>query len=154
MLTGCGVGEEPAASFAVGDEIRLGIISVSVSRWEMPRTTPPISTLRPPEGEKPVVIFVRWRGLDEYAELDRRTFVEAFLTDQMTLVDSEGFEYKAVTAMPEDHYRMSPQMNPVNAPPNWVVVIWAWVDSDGYSLLIENPDPEPGEFRVAAIALP
>jgi hypothetical protein len=97
---------------------------------------------------------VRWRGLDEYAELDRRTFVEAFLTDQMTLVDSEGFEYKAVTAMPEDHYRMSPQMNPVNAPPNWVVVFWAWVDSDGYSLLIENPDPEPGEFRVAAIALP
>jgi hypothetical protein len=109
--------------------------------------------MHPPEGEKAVAVFVRWRGLGEYAEADRRAFVEAYLSDRLALVDSEGFEYRPLDAMPEAFYRMSGPMNPMSAPPNWVVIFWTWVDSRGYSLRVEPPNPSTGAFDVAIVDL-
>lgn len=141
------------ARYALGEEIDLGIISLSVSEWhEVRATSSPLRSLYPPEGEKPVVVFVRWRGLGEYADFDRRRFVEAFLRDRLTLVDSDGFEYEALSAIPEGLYQMSGGV-PGVAPPEWVVVFWAWVDSAGFTLHIEHPEPDEGGFHVAVVDL-
>ncbi|MEJ2152591.1 MAG: hypothetical protein P8Y29_06520, partial [Gemmatimonadota bacterium] len=65
----CTSHEERLAPYALGEEIDLGIISVSVTQWEEVRgTSSPLGSLHPPEGEKPVVAFVRWRGLNHYTE--------------------------------------------------------------------------------------
>ncbi len=152
----CASDEERSARYALGEEIDVGIITVSVTQWKEVRgTRAPLRSLRPPEGEKPVAVFVRWRGLDEYGEFDRRYFVEAFLSDRLTLVDSDGFEYEALTAMPKDIYQFTAQAGSGNtAPPDWVVVFWAWVDSRDYKLRIEHPDPRKGDFDVAVVELP
>ena len=104
-VMGCAPDEESLVAYSPREEIPLGIIDLSVTDWdEVSGTRSPLGSLHPPEGEKPVVVFVRWSGLGEYAEFDRRRFVEAFLNDRLTLVDSEGFEYHALNAMPEDLY--------------------------------------------------
>jgi hypothetical protein len=148
VVVGCGGNgdSESSAQYALKEEIPLGIISVSVTRWEEVRgTSSPLRSLRPPEGEKPVVVFVRWRGLDEYAEFDRRTFVEALLSHRLTLVDSDGL----------DIYQFSAQAGSgKTAPPDWAVVFWAWVDSRDYELHIEHPNPGEGDFNVAVVELP
>lgn len=151
----CTGDEESSAPYPLGEEIDLGIISVSVTQWaEVRGTSSPLGSLHPPEGEKPVVVFVRWRGLDQYTELDRRVFVDAFLSDRLVLVDSDGFQYKALGAMPKDLYQLSVQPGLATAaPPDWVVVFWAWVDSEDYALHIEHPDPGEGEFDVAVVEL-
>jgi hypothetical protein len=156
VVLGCGGDEESLAQYALREEIDLGIISVSVTQWEeVHGTSSPLGSLHPPEGEKPVAVFVRWRGLKEYAEFDRRTFVEAFLNDRLTLVDSDGFEYAALTAMPKNLYQLSAQAGSGNAaPPDWVIVFWSWVDSRDYKLQIEHPDPGEGDFDVAVVELP
>ena len=155
VVLGCGADEELLAPHALREEIDLGIISVSVTQWhEVRGTSSPLGSLHPPEGEKPVAVFIRWRGLNEYTEFDRRTFVEAFLSDRLTLVDSDGFEYAAPTAMPKDLYQLSAQASLGPAPPDWVVVFWAWVDSRDYKLHIEHPDPGEGDFDVAVVELP
>ena len=153
-VMGCAPAEESLARYTLGEEIPLGIIDLSVTRWqEVRQTGSPLGSLHPPEGEKPVVVFVRWRGLREYAEFDRRNFVEAFLNDRLTLIDSDGFEYEALNAMPRDLYQYS-RGGPGIAPTDWVVVFWVWVDSEGYSLLIEHPQPDTGGFHVAVVDLP
>jgi hypothetical protein len=156
LLMGCGSDRESSAQYALTEEIPLGIISVSVTQWEEVHGTSSLfRSLRPPEGEKPVAVFVRWHGLDEYAEFDRRSFVDAFLSDRLTLVDSDSFEYAALTAMPKGFYQLSARAGSENAaPPDWVVVFWAWVDSRDYRLHIEHPDPGEGDFDVAVVELP
>ncbi len=153
-VMGCAADEESLIAYSPREEIPLGIIDLSVTDWdELSGTRSPLGSLRPPEGEKPVVVFIHWSGLGEYSEFDRRRFVEAFLSDRLTLVDSDGFEYDALHAMPEDLYRMSGRMSLGSAPPTWVVVFWAWVDSEGYSLRIEHPNPTEGGFHVATVDL-
>jgi hypothetical protein len=158
VVLGCGGDgdSESSEQFVLREEIPLGIISVSVTQWEEVRgSSSPLQSLRPPEGEKPVAVFVRWRGLDEYGEFDRRSFVEAFLSHRLTLVDSDGFEYAAPTAMTRDIYQFSAQAGSgKTAPPDWAVVFWAWVDSRDYELHIEHPNPGEGDFDVAVVELP
>lgn len=152
----CGGDQGPLASYTLGEDIELGIITVAVTQWEeVHRTSSPLAALRPPAGEKPVAVSVRWRGLAEYAEFDRRTFVEAFLSRRLTLVDSENFQYDALTAMPKDFYEFTAQAGSgKTAPPDWVIVFWTWVDSQDYQLHIEHPDPGEGDFDVAVVELP
>jgi hypothetical protein len=152
----CTSHEERLAPYALGEEIDLGIISVSVTQWEEVRgTSSPLGSLHPPEGEKPVVAFVRWRGLNQYTEIDRRVFVDAFLSDRLVLVDSDGFRYESLGAMPKDLYQLSVQPGlGTAAQPDWVVVFWAWVDSRDYELRIENPNSAEGDFDVAVVELP
>lgn len=156
VVLGCGGDDGTSAQYALRQEVPLGIISVSVTQWEeVSGASAPLRSLRPPEGEKPVAVFVRWRGLDEYGEFDRRTLVEAILNNRLTLVDSDGFEYSPLTAMPKDIYQFTAQAGSgKTAPPDWVVVFWAWVDSRDYELHIEHPDPGKGGFDVAVVELP
>lgn len=156
VAANCAGQEESSISYGLREEISLGIISLYVNQWqEVHGTSSRLGSLHPPEGEKPVVVFVRWSGLDDFASaMDRRVFVEAFLSDRLTLVDSDGFAYDDPTAMPRDLYQMSSSASPISAPADWVVIFWAWVDSDGYTLRVEHPDPGKGDFDVAIVGLP
>lgn len=156
LSAACQGAEERSASYRLRQEIPLGIISLWVDQWqEVHDTSSPLGSLHPPEGEKVVVVFVRWDGLDDFASaMDRRVFVESILTHRLTLVDSDGFAYDDPTAMTRNLYQMSASASPTGAPADWAVVFWAWVDSEGYSLHVEHPNPEKGDFDVAIVELP
>jgi hypothetical protein len=152
---GCGLEGGGTSTFAVRDPISLGILDVSVLGWEevrIPRV--PLSTLRAAAGEKPIAVFVRWSGLDGYADRDRHIFVDSFLSRRVRLVDADGHEYEARGAMPRNFYLGSFEGNLDGPTPrDWVAVFHAWVDSQGYSVRVQHPDPGPEEFHVAVIPL-
>ncbi len=150
-LPACSTAER-AASFRRGEEIPLGIFSLRVSDWvEAPSSRVPLSSLRTPEGEKAIAVFVGWEGLDDLTDADRRHFVESFLEHSLELVDSEGFDADPVTAMPRDLYSASAFH--LEASPEWVVIFHVWVDSGGYSLRVRHPDPDKEKFDVAVVPL-
>ena len=152
MALGCGSGAERSATFAIKQEIPLGIISVTVMGWEeVPQIHPPFHSLDAPAGEKAIAVFARWRGLDEYAELDQRQFVESFLQHRLKLIDSEGYEASAISALPKALYD-SFEMRDV-APRDWVVIYHVWVDSQGYTVQVRHPDPGEEDFDVASVSL-
>ncbi|MHC4108912.1 MAG: hypothetical protein ACYSTY_12590, partial [Planctomycetota bacterium] len=102
LALGCESGAERSATFAMKQEIPLGIIAVTIMDWEeVGQIRASLGSLDAPEGEKSVAVFVRWRGLDEYAEMDQRQFVESFLEHRLTLIDSEGYEAPGFHAMPK-----------------------------------------------------
>ena len=143
---GCGGGR--SASFALRQAIPMGPISVTVDGWEsVGEARAPLSSLRAPAGEKAIAVFVRWDGLDSYAEPDRRIFAEAFLQDALRVLDSEGFGYEAISAMPRELYHFSGGGAP--APRDWVVVFHVYVDSRDYTLRLSHPDPQEDAFDVA-----
>jgi hypothetical protein len=152
MALGCGSGAERSATFAIKQEIPLGIISVTVMGWEeVPQIHPPFHSLDAPAGEKAIAVFARWRGLDEYAERDQGHFVESFLQHRLKIIDSEGYEASAINAMPRALYD-SFEMRGL-APRDWVVIYHVWVDSQGYTLQVRHPDPGEEDFHVAVVPL-
>jgi len=152
MVPGCGSGAEPSATFAMKQEIPLGILSVAVMGWEeVPRIHPPLVSLDAPAGEKAIAVFARWRGLDEYGETDQGHFVESFLQHRSKLIDSEGYEASAITALPKALYDSSEMRG--FAPRDWVVIYHVWVDSQGYTLQVRHPDPGEEDFHVAVVSL-
>lgn len=149
-LAGCA--NERAVPFAQGEEIPLRVLSLRVADWEtVPPSLPYLSPQRPPEGEKAIAVFVRWEGLEDYSPLDRRIFVESFLGHRLTLSDSDGYAYEAITAMPRDLYYGS--SHDLDAPPDWVAIFHVWIDSGGYSLRVRHPDPGSEDFDVAVVEL-
>jgi hypothetical protein len=152
LALGCESGAERSATFAMKQEIPLGIIAVTIMDWEeVGQIHPPLSSLDAPEGEKSVAVFVRWRGLDEYAEMDQRQFVESFLEHRLTLIDSEGYEAPGFHAMPKALYHSSKMRG--FAPRDWAVIFHVWVDSQGYVLRVRHPDPGEEDFHVAVVPL-
>lgn len=136
---GCAPGQR-IASFAPGEEIPLKVLTLSVSRWEaVPPSLPYLSSENTSAGEKAVAVFARWRGLEEVAEMDRRVFIESFLEHRLTLVDSDGFTYAAISAIPTNFYYGSSY--DMNAPADWAVIYHVYVDSGGYSLRVRHPEP-------------
>jgi hypothetical protein len=151
-VLGCGSGAERSATFATKQEIPLGIIRVAIAGWEeVPAVHPPFKSLDPPAGEKAIAVFARWRGLDEYYEPDQRHFVESFLQHRLKLFDSEGYEASAIVALPRALYD-SFEMRSA-APRDWAVIYNVWVDSQGYYLQVEHPDPGEEDFHVAVVSL-
>jgi hypothetical protein len=152
---GCGIEGQRTSTFVLREPISLGILDVSILGWEevrVPRV--PLNTLTAAAGEKPIAVFVRWSGLDEYAEPDRHGFVDSFLSRRLYLVDTDGHEYKARGAMPRNLYLGSFDGNLGGPTPReWVAVFHVWVDSQGYSVRIQHPDPGPEEFHVAVVPL-
>ena len=152
MALGCGSGAERSATFTIKQEIPLGILSVTVMGWEeVPQIHPPFHSLDAPSGEKAIAVFARWRGLDEYADLDQRQFVESFLQHRLKLIDSEGYEASAISALPKALYDSS-EMRGL-APRDWVVIYHIWVDSQGYTVQVRHPDPGEEDFDVASVSL-
>ena len=148
---GCAT-QERTASFRLRQQIPFGPIAVSVEGWEeVGGVHAPISSLHTPEGEKAIAVFVVWSGLEPYAEPDRQVFAESFLSGSLKLVDSGGFDYTAVAAMPREHYNFTGQ--PAPASRDWVVIFHAWVDSRGYTLRLSHPDPGEEAFDVAIVPL-
>jgi hypothetical protein len=152
LTLGCESGAERSATFAMKQEIPLGIIAVTIMDWEeVGQIHPPLGSLDAPEGEKSVAVFVRWRGLDEYAEMDQRQFVESFLEHRLTLIDSEGYEAPGFHAMPKALYHSSKVRG--FAPRDWAVIFHVWVDSQEYVLRVRHPDPGEEDFHVAGVPL-
>jgi hypothetical protein len=148
---GCGGGAR-SASFPLHEVIPFGPISVAVDGWEaVGEAHAPISWLRAPAGEKAIAVFVRWDGLEPYAEPDRQTFAKAFLRDALRVVDADGFGYQAISAMPRELYLFTGVGAP--APRDWVVVFHVYVDSRGYTLRLSHPDPDEEAFDVAIVQL-
>jgi len=144
--------QERTASFPLRQEIPLGALAVSVDGWEeVGAAHAPLSSLRTPEGEKAIAVFVGWSGLEPFAEPDRQTFAEKFLRGRLRLVDSDGFDYSTVAAMPREHYDFTSHAS--SMPRDWVVVFHVWVDSHGYTLRLSHPDSSKESFDVAIIQL-
>ena len=153
LLSACSRGSraEPPAAFALKDRISFGIFNLQVMRWEeVPQSHAPISSLDAPAGERAIAAFMYWRGLADYRRYDRQAFMESFLRHRTRVVDSEGFAYDAITAMTKDIYSFSPGAGPTQ---ELVVIYHVWIESEGLTLMIEHPDPQEGEFRVAAVPL-
>ncbi len=144
--------QERTASFPLREKIPFGVLAVSVDGWEeVGDAHAPLSSLRTPEGEKAVAVFVGWSGLEPYAESDRQAFAEEFLRGHLKLVDSEGFDYRSVTAMPREQYYFSGHAS--SMPRDWVVVFHVWVDSRGYTLRLSHPNVGKESFDVAVVSL-
>jgi hypothetical protein len=152
LCLGCVDAVERSASFSLREEISLGIITVEVRGWEeVPNLHAPINSLRAPAGEKAIAVFVRWSGLDDYAEQDRQAFARSFLSNRLRLRDSEGFEVEAIDAMAKGIYHF---LGPVgSAPRDYVVIFHVWVDSEGLTLCLQHPDPQEEGFDVAIVTL-
>ena len=141
-----------SASFKLGEEIPLGILSLRVSDSEVvPSSRAPLQSLSALSGERAIAVFARWEGLVDFGELDKRQFVESFLEHRVTLVDSDRFSYDVIKAMPRDLYYGSAYA--FEASPDWVVIFYVWVDSSGYSVRIRHPDPGNEGFNVAVVSL-
>lgn len=152
LVLGCGNGAERSATFTIKQEIPLGIISVAVMGWEeVPQSHPPFRSLDAPAGEKAIAVFTRCRGLDEYAELDKRQFIESFLQHRFKLIDSEGYEAAVISTLPKALYDSFEMRSP--APGDWVAIYHVWVDSQGYTLQVRHPDPGEEDFHVAVVSL-
>ena len=150
-VLGCAL-EERAASFKLREKIPFGVFEVSVEGWErVGEAHAPISSLRAPEGEKTIAVFVVWSGLESYEESDRRVFAEAFLHDRLNLVDADGLDYRSVSAMPREVYDFSNHAEPM--PRDWVVVFHVGVESHAYTLRLRHPDPDNKDFDVALVQL-
>ena len=148
---GCAA-QERTASFPLRQSIPLGPLNVSVDGWEeVGQAHAPISSLRAPAGEKVIAVFVAWKGLDAYTESDRQVFAEKFLEGRLKLVDSDGFDYKSISAMPRDLYHFSGSSASISR--DWVVVFHVWVDSQGYTLRVSHPDSGEEAFDVAIVEL-
>jgi hypothetical protein len=149
-MIACGSPPEPATSFARGERIPLGILSLEVRRsQEMQRMPRPFSG-QAQAGEKLVAVFVHWRGLDNYDDASRRSLIDSLLCNRLRIVDSEGYAYSCMQAMPSDLFNLRPSRSLSS---QWVVVFRVWVDSEGLVLQIEHPEPVEGGFRVAAVSL-
>jgi hypothetical protein len=149
-LTACGSPPEPPAPFARGERIPLGMLSLEVRRSQEMQSMPRPYAGEAQAGEKLVAVFVYWRGLDDFDEFSRETFVDSFLCRRLRIVDSAGYEYGCMLTMPVDRFvgRPSPKLAR-----EWVVVFRVWVDSEGLALHVEHPDPPEGSFRVARVPL-
>jgi hypothetical protein len=130
LALGCESGAERSASFAMKQEIPLGIIDVTIMGWEE---------------------VGQIHGLDEYAEMDQRRFVELFLGHRLTLIDSEGYEAPGFHAMPKALYHSLEVRG--FAPRDWAVIFHVWIDSQGYVLRVRHPDPGEEDFHVAVVPL-
>lgn len=151
-LSACEAASQTPTPFDLRQPIPLGMLSIAVMRTETVPNPPfaPISSLMAQPGEKVVAVFVRWKGLEDLDQADQRVFIETFLEDRLSIVDEDGETYPAFSAMPLDIYQMSPGGY---SPHDWVAVFHVWVDSQRYTVLVANPQPEAGGFTVAAIPL-
>jgi len=148
----CGLGGLSPTVFAPGQEIPLGELSLTVTGWEaVPPGHAPISALRAAPGEKVIAVFVRWSGLPGRSDMERRVLLERFLERQARIVDDEGFQTTAFSAMARELYRLQAPVR--EAPSDWVVVFHVWIDSRNYKLLLAHPDPAQGGLRLAEVQL-
>ena len=150
-ILGCFPERERSSSFALREEIPLGIINIAVTGWEevsadLARGYP----LKAQAGEKVIAVFVEWSGLDAYSERDGQYFAETYLHNRLELLDSDGFKYSALSAMTKNLYNRSGYGSPLSH--NCVVIFHVWVDSKKYILRLQSLEPEGG-VDVAIVSL-
>lgn len=139
------------------EPISLGILELTVSELEPVPIPPPVplNTLRAQPGDRAIVVFVEWAGLDDLAEPDRFRFVETFLEDRLTLVDESGNEYRALSSLTRPMYASGDTRGMLGGtvPHDWVVVFHVAEAARNFALLVENPEPREGEPQVARVDL-
>ena len=152
----CGGPPEPTA-FPLEEPIPLGILELTVTRMEAVPSPPPapLNILHAQPGDRVIVAYVEWGGLEGLAEQDRFYFVENFLEDRLTLVDAAGNQYRALSALTRPMYASSDPRGMLGGtvPRDWVVVFHALEDERDFALLVEHPEPREGEPEVARVEL-
>lgn len=135
------------------DPISLGLLTVTVAGTEKvaPGLRAPVSSLAPQPGNQVIAVFVNWSGLGAFERRDRKQFVETFLEDRLALVDAAGARYKARHVMPRWLYYG--HMASGSLPHDWVVAFHVPEESHTFTLYVQNPDPQEGYPRLAAIGL-
>jgi hypothetical protein len=140
---------ERSVSFRTGEEIPLGIINVTVNRWENAYTRAPLRSLDPPPGEKAIAVWVRWSGLADHVEAARQSFAENYLQHSVRVVDSGGFDYATTSVLEPATYHWTGPAAPGDR--TRILIFWVWVDSEGYTVRLEHPDPGDEGFDVALV---
>jgi hypothetical protein len=154
VAVACGGASGPTP-FLLEETIPLGAFELEVVDFEPVPSTPPVplNTLRAQPGDRVVVTFVEWDGLDGLAEPDRFRFVETFLEDRLTLVDGQGNEYRSLSAMTRPMYAGGDTRGMLGGtvPKDWVAVFHVLEDATTFALLVEHPDPREGEPELARV---
>jgi hypothetical protein len=107
-------------------------------------------------GEKGIVVYVSWSGLNAFDRTSRHNFIESFNEHRMSILDSAGNRYEPRGSYPVDFYE-APQLNTglLGSGPlrDWVVTFTVPREAHSFTLLIENPDPREGQPHLASVAL-
>ncbi len=151
MTMGCQNPTSRSSSFALGEEIPLGLMQVTVNRIEQAARVAPLRSLDPPAGEKAIAVWVRWSGLQDFEETARQTFAETVLHHRLRIIDSAGLDYPAINALEPEFYHWTGRPGPAGR--TRIVIFWVGVDSEEFTLRIEHPDPGEGDFEVALVPL-
>jgi hypothetical protein len=143
---------EPPRPVALREDIAVGPYVFRVlSARNAPNPPPPISTFRDQPGKKGVVVSVYWKTLDDNMDVVRRlAFIENFLTDNLSIADSEGKRTEAFHAMQEKLMYMG---DPGPNWRDWVVVFFVPNESRDLTLIVENPEPREGQTRFTSTTL-
>jgi hypothetical protein len=94
-----------------------------------------------------VAVFFVWNGFRP--EGDYESFLRAFTSKRLAVVDSKGNRYKPATRMiPASLYYMADVGGKI-----WVVMFEVPKGSSGLTLIIENPEVREKQPRIAAVNL-
>ena len=134
--------EKPKPSmFPLDEPIPLGPYSLTVLRAEDMRNVEDH-----PIGQGVAVFFV-WDGFRP--EGDYESFLRAFTSKRLVVLDSKGNRYKPATRMiPASLYYMADVGGKI-----WVVMFEVPKGSSGLTLIIENPEVREKQPRIAAVNL-
>ena len=148
----CACAPEPPRPVALREDIAVGPYVFRVlSARNAPNPPPPISTFRDQPGKKGVVVSVYWKTLDDKMDVVRRlAFIENFLTDNLSIADSQGTRTEAFHAMQEKLMYMG---DPGPNWRDWVVVFFVPNESRDLALIVENPEPREGQTRFTSTPL-
>ncbi len=149
-LQACG-GQPEATRASFGQPIAVGPYVLEVTGAEPgPEPPPPVNVFRTREDEKNLVVYVYWRDLAGLEPAERRVFAQKFLESRLTVVDQRGDRRQPVTAEPKD---LLMSMSVSDDWRNWAVVFHVFRDATSPTLVVENPDPQPGQPRAVSVDL-
>ena len=150
-------GDSKATPFSLGAPISIGPYEVIVShmQWEVDSVIHSIG----PE-EIGMVVFVSWTGLESLDRNSQLTFIKNFNENRISLLDSAGNKYRPRYSATVDVYmwyqqsgRDLAQLQDLGQPRDWVVWFTVPRESQNFTLIIKNPDPQEGQPRLAAVLL-
>ena len=107
-----------------------------------------------------MVVFVSWTGLESLDRNSQLTFIKNFNENRISLLDSAGNKYVPRYSATVDVYmwyqqsgRDLAQLQDLGQPRDWVVWFTVPRESQNFTLIIKNPDPQEGQPRLAAVLL-
>lgn len=154
LLIGCTKSEtavEKPTHFLMGRSISLGPYTITVSHTEVSAA----------KGKYKIAVFFDWAGLPDLDVLNI-TMIQRERGTMFKLMDDAGHKYPADTITTADAYHgwersggesLLKEMISPSKVRQWVVIFEVPLDTQGHTLLLENPDQREGQPRFAAVSL-